>query len=85
MAGLALPRAFLLFLITRSTSSCVNPRVSKTNQNELSFNPSTGCPRKNVPLGEGQTSPKGTFFWDTWYIKPNIVQFDNKTMNNFNT
>ena len=28
----------------------------------------TGCPRKNVPLGEGQTSPKGTFFWDTWYI-----------------
>ena len=22
----------------------------------------TGCPRKNVPLGEGQTSPKGTFF-----------------------
>ena len=28
----------------------------------------TGCPRKNVPLGEGQTSPKETFFWDTWYI-----------------
>ena len=23
---------------------------------------------KNVPLGEGQTSPKGTFFWDTWYF-----------------
>ena len=22
----------------------------------------TGCPRKNVPLGEGQTSSKGTFF-----------------------
>ena len=30
----------------------------------------TGCPKKNIPLGEGQTSPKGTFFfWDTWYIK----------------
>ena len=24
--------------------------------------------QKNVPLGEGQTSPKGTFFWDTWYV-----------------
>ena len=24
---------------------------------------SKGCPRKNVPLGEGQTSSKGTFFW----------------------
>ena len=22
-----------------------------------------GVPKKNVPLGEGQTSPKGTFFW----------------------
>ena len=22
----------------------------------------TGCPKNNVPLGEGQTSPKGTFF-----------------------
>ena len=22
----------------------------------------TGCPRKNVPFEEGQTSPKGTFF-----------------------
>ena len=28
----------------------------------LRFYKPTGCPRKNVPLGEGQTSPKGTFF-----------------------
>ena len=31
---------------------------------QLSLNlfESTGCPRKNVPLEEGQTSHKGTFF-----------------------
>ena len=28
----------------------------------LRFYKPTGCPRKNVPLGEGQTSPKGTLF-----------------------
>ena len=29
---------------------------------------STGCPRKNVPLEEGRTCAKETFFWDTWYF-----------------
>ena len=35
---------------------------------KFQFNPnSTGCPRKNIHLLEGNPNYKQTFFWDTWY------------------
>ena len=36
----------------------------------------TGCPRKNVPLGEGQTSPKGTFFLGHLVYKKSYREFN---------
>jgi len=34
----------------------------KSNENKIkSTFEATGCPRKNIPLREGQTSAKGTF------------------------